>query len=109
MVHVAPCEVRLLQVDAREPQELVDHANRADERLVADAAGSQSLVPQGGGAFFTQTAGVLKHIKSQRFPMSTMVKVCSHNLFVEFLRWIFFFKVFFSFFFLGGGAGTPEM
>ena len=39
--------MRLLQVDAREPQELVDHANRVDERLVADAAGSQSLVPQG--------------------------------------------------------------
>jgi len=42
-------KVRLLQVDAREPQELVDHANRVDERLVADAAGSQSLVPQGAG------------------------------------------------------------
>ena len=44
--------MRLLQVDAREPQELVDHANRVDERLVADAAGSQSLVPQGRVAIF---------------------------------------------------------
>eukprot|EP00435_Cladocopium_sp_Y103_P012752 s1470_g3.t1 len=40
-------QVRLLQVDAREPQELVDHANRADERMVADVLGSKVLVPQG--------------------------------------------------------------
>lgn len=43
-------QVRLLQVDAREPQELVDHANRADERMVADVLGSKVLVPQGGTA-----------------------------------------------------------
>jgi len=40
-------QVRLLQVDAREAQELVDHANRADERMVADELGSKVLVPQG--------------------------------------------------------------
>ena len=40
-------KVRLLQVEAREPQELVDHANRADERLVADLAASKALVPLG--------------------------------------------------------------
>ena len=40
-------KARLLQVEAREPQELVDHANRADERLVADLAATKTLVPQG--------------------------------------------------------------
>ncbi|CAL1141173.1 unnamed protein product [Cladocopium goreaui] len=43
-------QVRLLQVDAREAQELVDHANRADERMVADELGSKVLVPQGAAA-----------------------------------------------------------
>lgn len=40
-------QVRLLQVEAREPQDLADQANKADERRVADLAGSQNLVPQG--------------------------------------------------------------
>ena len=42
-------QVRVLQVDAREPQELADHANRADER--AAQARKTLLVPQGVGKF----------------------------------------------------------
>jgi len=46
-----PAPPRVLQVDAREPQELADNANKADERAEADAADSKVLVPQGTGGY----------------------------------------------------------